>query len=149
MNSRFRKIIKSIEDKYRRLISSQPAERSKIPIKGGVYLFSKGKKHKYVGRAKNLKRRVICHSMPSVKDAPFAFRLARKKTKRPPTYRTKGSRNELWKDPKFRAAYAEAQKKIKKMDVRYVKEEKPINQALLEIYTAFALSTPYNDFEVH
>ncbi len=35
------------------------------------------------------------------------------------------------------------------MDIRYVEETDPIKQALLEIYTATALRTPYNDFENH
>jgi hypothetical protein len=35
------------------------------------------------------------------------------------------------------------------MDIRYVEEEKPVNQALLEIYVAVVLDTCYNDFENH
>jgi hypothetical protein len=32
------------------------------------------------------------------------------------------------------------------MDVRYVEETDPQRQALLEIYVAVVLETPYNDF---
>jgi hypothetical protein len=35
------------------------------------------------------------------------------------------------------------------MDVRFVEEPDPICQALLEIYSAVALQTPYNDFDTH
>jgi hypothetical protein len=33
------------------------------------------------------------------------------------------------------------------MDLRFVEEADPFRQALLEIYTAVALKTPYNDLE--
>jgi hypothetical protein len=35
------------------------------------------------------------------------------------------------------------------MDIRFVEENDPLRQALLEIYAAVALCTPYNDFETH
>jgi hypothetical protein len=34
-------------------------------------------------------------------------------------------------------------------DIRFVEEPDLVRQALLEIYVATALSTPYNDFENH
>ena len=35
------------------------------------------------------------------------------------------------------------------MQVRYVEEIDPLRQALLEIYVAVVLKTPYNDFNTH
>jgi hypothetical protein len=35
------------------------------------------------------------------------------------------------------------------MDLRFVEESDPTRQALLEIYAATILKTPYNDFENH
>jgi hypothetical protein len=35
------------------------------------------------------------------------------------------------------------------MDLRFVEESDPIRQALLEIYSARVLKTPYNDFDNH
>jgi hypothetical protein len=35
------------------------------------------------------------------------------------------------------------------MDIRNVDEDDPVSQALLEIYVATALGTPYNDFDTH
>ena len=35
------------------------------------------------------------------------------------------------------------------MQVRYVQEADPLRQALLEIYAAVVLATPYNDFNTH
>jgi hypothetical protein len=34
-------------------------------------------------------------------------------------------------------------------DIRYVEEAEPNRQALLEIYVAVALDTPFNDFKNH
>ncbi len=150
MNAKFRAHVESLEDKFRYLIRCQPVERSTISEKGGVYLFSDGAKHLYVGRAKNLRRRIHGHSTPSSKDAPFAFRLARERTnRRRATYRTEGSRKELLRDPEFAAAFSDAKERIRNMSARFVIEENAINQALLEIYVALALDTPYNDFETH
>jgi len=35
------------------------------------------------------------------------------------------------------------------MVVRWVQESDPVKQALLEIYVAVVLQTPYNDFDTH
>jgi hypothetical protein len=35
------------------------------------------------------------------------------------------------------------------MDLRFVEEADPTRQALLEIYAATVLETPFNDFENH
>jgi len=35
------------------------------------------------------------------------------------------------------------------MDVRFIEEENPIKQALLEIYVAFEVKAEYNDFDTH
>jgi predicted GIY-YIG superfamily endonuclease len=150
MDQRFKECVDSLEPNFLRLVNSTPAERTAISEKGGVYLFTEGTKHLYVGRTKNLKRRIYEHSTPSSDDVPFAFRLAREKTNRSrATYKTHGSRKELLKDPKFKVAFAEAKKRIRGMSVRFVVEEDPLKQALLEIYVALALSTPHNDFDTH
>ena len=52
-------------------------------------------------------------------------------------------------DPPFRAAFKAAKERIRKMDYRYVEEVDQNRQALLEIYCAIVLSTPYNDFKTH
>jgi hypothetical protein len=35
------------------------------------------------------------------------------------------------------------------MDIRFIEESDPVRQALLEIYVASALQTPFNDFDNH
>jgi len=52
-------------------------------------------------------------------------------------------------DPAFRAAFDQAKTRIREMDVRFVEVANPVRQALLEIYVAVSLRTPYNDFRTH
>jgi predicted GIY-YIG superfamily endonuclease len=113
----------------------------------GVYLFTEEERHLYVGRTRGLRARLLQHSRPSVKDAPFAFRLARESTGRlKASYRTEGSRKALDIDPAFRQHFAEAKMRISKMAIRYVRVEDDLTQALLEIYTSTVLGSPYNEF---
>ena len=41
------------------------------------------------------------------------------------------------------------EERVRKMQVRFVREDDPINQALLEIYVHLTLGTRYNDFDNH
>jgi len=82
--------------------------------------------------------------------AAFAFRLAREATGNlTATYKQEGSRSALMDDPPFRKAFDEGKKRIREMDLRFVQEDDPVRQAVLEIYVAVALQTPYNDFDTH
>ena len=74
----------------------------------------------------------------------------------PATGRTKASykvgddsRVGLMLDATFSAAFTAAKERIRAMDYRYVEETDQNRQALLEIYCAVVLSTPYNDFGTH
>ncbi len=53
------------------------------------------------------------------------------------------------KDAKFVAAFDEAKAQIRKMNLRFVEQNDPVRQALLEIYVAITLETPHNDFDNH
>ena len=64
-------------------------------------------------------------------------------------YSTEGSREALSSDSEFGPVFVEAKKRIREMQVRYVEERDPLRQALLEIYVAVVLKTPYNDFNTH
>lgn len=82
--------------------------------------------------------------------AAFAFRLAREATGQTrATYKKEGSRPALMKDPAFVAAFHAAKARIRQMDVRFVEERDPVRQAILEVYVAVVLNTPYNDFDTH
>ena len=117
-----------------------------------VYLFSEGDNHLYIGRTNRLRQRLLEHGRPSSghNSAPFAFLLAREATgKTTATYQTTGSRAELQADPVFAAAFTAARRRVRAMDIRFVEESDRTRQALLEMYVAVALKTPYNDFDTH
>jgi len=98
------------------------------------------------------RQRLRQHSIPAAQhnQAVFAFKLAREATGRTDaTYSKKGSRAELQKDPQFAEAFTQAKARVRNMELRFVEETDPLRQALLEIYVAVALGTPYNDFETH
>jgi hypothetical protein len=148
MNEKFQPYIEELESKLQRLLSEKPAKPLALPRRMpqiGVYLFSEDDKHLYVGRTRRLKRRIKEHA--NILGAPFAFRLAREETGYiTPTYRKKGSRDDLFSKPEFRKALENAQERIRNMDVRCVEETDPIRQTLLEVYVAVVLETPHNKF---
>ena len=120
--------------------------------KAGIYLFSEGSKHLYVGRTNTLKNRLQNHCRPSSghNKATFAFRLARQETGiTQATYTTTGSRRYLENDPEFKAVFLSQKQRVSNMHVRFVSEPEPIRQALLEMYVAVSLETPHNDFDNH
>ncbi|KKK77450.1 hypothetical protein LCGC14_2853490 [marine sediment metagenome] len=118
----------------------------------GIYLLSEGSHHLYAGRSTRLRSRIKRHSRAGAAHnvAAFAFLLARDATGRiEASYKPEGSRSDLMLDPVFSAAFTDAKERIRQMDVRYVEETHPLRQALLEMYVAVALETPFNDFDTH
>jgi hypothetical protein len=77
--------------------------------------------------------------------------IARKESGRllPSYKRGDDTREGLMKDETFRDAFAAAGLRMRNMDYRYVEEQDQIRQALLEIYCAVVLGTPFNDFGTH
>ncbi len=120
-----------------------------IPEKG-IYLFSNDEGHLYVGRTNRIRARLLEHSHNSHQSASFAFRIAREVTgEKKASYKVKGSRAKLLKKPKFRKEFDKARKEIRDMKIRYIEEDCPIRQALLEIYVHLELKTKHNDFDNH
>jgi hypothetical protein len=119
----------------------------------GVYLFTETGRYLYVGRSNGLRNRYGRHCRPGAtyRQAAFAFQLAREATGRTQAaYRAgAGSRAGLMLDPAFAAAFTAAKERIRQMEYRYVEEADQNRQALLEIYCAVVLATPYNDFGTH
>ena len=151
MNERFRKHVEVLDPILQRLVGMPPARFGRLPKvvpPSGVYLFSEGGTHLYVGRSKRLRNRLQYHATDRWLSASFAFLLAREATGRTKaTYKKAGSRKELQSDPQFRQAFRDARARISEMDVRFVEEPDPVRQALLEIYAAISLETKYNKFE--
>ena len=152
MHKKFLKYTNNLKDKYIELMGSQPIKmedlknQKNIPT-GGVYVFSEGKNHLYVGRTKReITKRIKGHVNTS-KDCSIAFRIARDETwYTKAAYGGKYTRKKLLEIRKFKREYQKAKKRIKKMDIRLIEETHPIRQSLLEIYTAVMRKTKYNDF---
>ena len=113
-----------------------------------VYLFSTGSEHLYVGRTNRLGSRYKEHRRGRHNDAPFAFKLARHATG---NLKKQGglTREALQENPEFAAAFVDAKQQITLIDFRWVEEQDPNTQCLLEIYATIALYARYNDFMNH
>jgi len=148
-------VVESLQPSFEKLLAQSPLKPIKLPSglpSAGVYLFTEDGRHLYVGRSNNLRRRMQRHGSAGAtyKQAAFAFRLAREHTgKLKATYKTEGSRAHLMEDPEFALAFGNAKRRICEMDLRFVEEADPLRQAVLEMYVAVALGTPYNDFDNH
>lgn len=155
MNPKFAMIVESLEPAFQKLVGMPPVTAASLPrsmpIKG-IYLFSDGEKNLYVGRSNNIRRRIGLHCRPGSQhnQATFAFRMARLQTGRTEAaYTTSGSRSELVRDPEFGSVFSACKAHIRQFNLRFVEETDPTRQALLEIYVATVLDTPFNDFENH
>jgi hypothetical protein len=156
MDSKFATLVETLAPKLERLLAIPPLAYGALPRDmptSGIYLFTEARRHLYVGRSNVLRSRHGRHCRPGAthRQAAFAFQLAREVTGRiAATYRAgEGSRAGLMLDPAFAAAFAAAKERIRKMEYRYVEETDQNRQALLEIYCAVVLATPYNDFGTH
>ena len=61
----------------------------------------------------------------------------------------KGARERLLSNIDFMAAFQRAKERVRAMEFRAVEEVDQNRQALLEIYCAITLETPFNDFGTH
>lgn len=155
MDPKFARLVEQLHPSFSALVTMAPVTPMTMPRDmpdRGIYLLSEGDAHLYVGRTNRIRRRIQNHSRPSGthNQATFAFRIARSDTGiERASYRPSGSRQELEKDAVFREAFLAAKARISRMDLRFVREDDPTRQALLEIYAATVLQTPFNDFENH
>jgi hypothetical protein len=156
MDPKFAVLVETLAPKLELLLGMPALAYGGLPRdmpKSGVYLFTEARRHLYVGRSNVLRGRHGRHCRPGAthRQAAFAFQLAREATGRTiATYRAgEGSRDGLMLDPSFAAAFTAAKERIRKMEYRYVEETDQNRQALLELYCAVVLNTPYNDFGTH
>lgn len=155
MDKTFRAAVEGLEPKLRLLMAMEPITRRKDIPSGeaisGVYLFSDGDTHLYVGRSKRIRDRYADHTRPSadMNDAPFAVLLARDKLGLRRAYRGEFTRARLKDEPRFSDAFQRAKEYILTLSFRYVKESDPLCQTLLECYVAIALKARHNSFETH
>ena len=137
-------------------MAMSPCKAGKLPKgmpKQGVYLFTEGGIHLYVGRSNKIRARYGRHCNPGAthRMAAFAFKLAREATgKTTASYKPgEDSRKGLMQNPEFIAAFKAAKARIREMDFRFVEETDQNAQALLEIYCTLVLNARFNDFNTH
>lgn len=155
VDKRCKDLVKSLKPSFRRLMEMPASRRDTLPRgmpEKGVYLFSEGQLHVYVGRSDRLRKRILEHGRASAghNTAPFAYRLARKTMGiGKASYTPQGSRNDLMTRLDFQQAFQDAKERIRGMDIRWVEEADPVRQALLEIYVSVALGAQENEFTNH
>jgi hypothetical protein len=155
MNVELLKYIDRLDAKVDQLLGAPVYKYGALPRgipKSGIYVFSAGGQNLYVGRSNRIRGRLSsrCRDSSRHNAASFAFRIARERTGLlEATYSRKGSRAELSQDPQFSTAFREAKAFLRSLDIRFVEESHQTTQALLEIYAAVRLQTPYNDFATH
>ena len=152
----FSAAIDSLHGKFERLLECEPLVFGELPVrmpKSGVYLFSEGGSHLYVGRSNRLRKRYFLHCRPGSRQnqASFAFKLAKEEVAQsaPQLILIVQSRATLAATPVFATAFASAKERIRRMAYRYVEEDDQTRQALLEAYCVIALATKHNDFDTH
>jgi hypothetical protein len=155
MDEGFRLYVESLHDAFERLKNMKPVTAATLPKivpKECIYLFSENGRPLYVGRTRKLRQRMRnhCGAASEHNQAVFAFKLARELTgKMAVSYTAEGSRKNLLGDEEFSSAFTQCKSRVRNMELRFVEEKDPLRQALLEIYVAFVLKTPYNDFDTH
>lgn len=117
----------------------------------GIYAFYHDGRPIYVGRTRDLRRRLGEHGRTgsSHYSASFAFLRARRAAKDAGhTAALAGlSRADLAKHDVFGPLFVAEKGVVAGMMVRWVEVPNAATQALLEVYAALALGTPFNSFE--
>ena len=157
----FATAIDDIKSAFQRLVEMDPfclsTRPSPVPKgQAGVYILYESDRPLYVGRGRDLRKRLANHRSTSVTAATLAVKMARIAAKTPTTYTSAHKASNLLKtNPAFKAEFERATTRIRAMQVRYVAIEDDIDdvrQALLELYAASTLSTltrcgGYNTFK--
>ena len=155
MDPRFHEKIEQLPGLLAHLVACPVMSPAALPpsVSGaGVYLLSDSGIDLYVGRTRNLRRRIQQHIRTGSggEVAPFAFRLAREATGHvTASYQSKSSRADLMNQSEFAAAFDDAKKRIHSMTVRTIVIEDDLTQCLFEIYAATVLATRHNTFRTH
>jgi hypothetical protein len=147
MDEKFRQMVESLHPAFKRLTAGAPHTKGADLPKKGVYFFKEKDKPIYVGRSNNIPRRLGNHTQPK-STTSVARLIARKDLGLQSDYR-KGAKDRILSHPKYGPAVEDAKKRIMAMEFRAVEETDQTKQALLEVYCAVVLQTPYNDFGNH
>ena len=122
-----------------------------LPNAPGIYCFYEDGEPQYVGRSRNIRKRVRQHRRRGGRHnaAQFAFNIAKKKFGLDKAGNME--RKELENHPEFKTLFADAKKRVRKMSVRFVEIHDPIEQTIFEVCAHMELGTPeeFNNFETH
>jgi hypothetical protein len=152
---RFRQIEQQLPDLLQALLDCKGhrrAVRPAVPHEAGVYLFTEGGCHRYVGRTRNCNRRLGEHTRPKAKEnsASFAFNIA-KRAAIEAGLQIVGTRAEVAAHPGFDQHFSAAKERVRAMEFRFVSINEPVVSTIFEVYAAIALKTEgdFNLFETH
>ncbi|QUD88357.1 GIY-YIG nuclease family protein [Phenylobacterium montanum] len=116
----------------------------------GVYLFSEGDDHLFVGRTSRLYQRLMNHCRGSAHTNRSALKLkvmlADSRFSVPVSRKT--GWEDIFKDQGFGVAFEAAKTRINKMQIRFVEERDSLNRYLLEAYCAVAFDARYSDIDI-
>lgn len=154
--SRFNEILVQLDPLLNRLLACEPHSRDRRPAAphdSGVYLFTQGEDHRYVGRAKNLNRRFGQHVAPKSphNQAAFAFNLA-KRAAEADGLDVNRTRKALAADPQFDDDYfVPAKREVREMEFRFVLLNDDSLSTIFEVFAALLLGTEgdFNLFATH
>jgi hypothetical protein len=136
------------------LLACPPHRRGidRVPRAPGIYLYSEGPAHLYVGRTRDLARRWGDHTQPAkgINSAAFAFNIAKREAAASGVD-VSAPRDALALDPVFAARFGAAKMRVREMDYRFVRVDSPVLSTVGEVYAAMLLGTEgdFNAFETH
>jgi predicted GIY-YIG superfamily endonuclease len=140
-------------DLYNQFQEREFLTRKNVPNIPGIYVFYEEGKPIYVGRAKDIKKRIQLHTRPSSdsQSANFAFNTAKIKFAEKMGEMNKNLRKELIKNPEFKQIFDKHKENLSASMVKCIKIENDIIQAMFEPYLSLKLGTyPHNNtFETH
>ena len=129
------------------ITADRRALRRQLPASKGVYVLYEQGKPMYVGRSDNLADRLLKHGRPSgdSETATFAFNIAKEQFPGPASMSRKG----LQRTKGFKSLFDATKERVRRMQVRVVDVEDPIEQTILEVCAHLALHTQFNSFDNH
>ena len=136
------------------LVACAPHRRvaDRAPNAPGIYLYSEGDRHLYVGRTRDLSRRWADHTRPSssINSASFAFNIAKRETAKE-GINVGIARLQLAAHPIFERAFVDAKARVRAMAYRFVRVDSAVLSTVGEVYAAMVLGTEgdFNEFETH
>ncbi len=150
---KFTRAISTLQAQTEILVSQQPRYFGDYSDRGpqqGVYLFSEGDDHLFVGRTSRLYQRLLNHCRGSAhsnrSSLKLSVMLADAKFAAPASRKT--SWGDIVKDQAFGEAFDKAKTRINKMQIRFIEENDSLSRYLLEAYCALAVEARYSEVDV-